>query len=347
MSDDSPAWDTFLSRVTTLIDNDSLAGIANQAVSGFERTIARMGSVKHAISTPSGTQALEIALEAAGVGEGDEVIVPAFSAFGTVAAVVRRGATPVVIDVDPHRMTMAPQWVGAALTDKTKAIIPIHAMGVRPDIPGIRAAAAGTFILEDLAQGFPGRVEGDAAALSFTRGKLIDIGEGGAVLTNDTDFGQAARWITCLGHAGVDVDGMEIDLDQTHSVIGTSARMPALQAALGLYRAESLVKRLEGMLDRAARLREAATESTLQRMAEPDVPLAVCFYGTVTDDWADRCPLLRPAQLYRAHRQPAVASRCRVLGEAVAESLEAELVVISTDEAPEGAISATCLALGE
>ncbi|MEC9072147.1 MAG: DegT/DnrJ/EryC1/StrS family aminotransferase, partial [Myxococcota bacterium] len=134
-------------------------------VARFEAALAHMAQVPWGVSTVSGTLALELALEAGGVGAGDEVLVPALAAFGTLAAVARTGALPVVVDVSPGTLTLAPDQVDVAITERTRAVIPVHAMGLAPDIAGLRDAAPDLLILEDMAQGFPGPVEGDVAAL--------------------------------------------------------------------------------------------------------------------------------------------------------------------------------------
>ena len=142
-------------------------------VRAFEEALAALAGAPFGVATSSGTLALELALEAAGVGSGHEVIVPGLSAFGTLAAILRRGATPVVVDVEEGGLTLDANAVAQALTDHTRAVIPVHAMGHAPDVAAIRAAAPELFCLEDMAQGFPGRLEGHAAALSLSAGKAV------------------------------------------------------------------------------------------------------------------------------------------------------------------------------
>ena len=112
----------------SLIGEGPLDGLTSPYVARFEASLASVGEVSWAVSTSSGTLALELALEAGGVGPGDEVLVPALAAFGTLAAVVRTGALPVVVDVSPGTLTMAPAQVALARTERTRAVIPVHAM---------------------------------------------------------------------------------------------------------------------------------------------------------------------------------------------------------------------------
>ncbi|MEZ4265080.1 MAG: DegT/DnrJ/EryC1/StrS family aminotransferase [Myxococcota bacterium] len=345
---DSVALEDLLERVRALVQTGNLAGIANPTVALFEKTIAVRGNVEHAIATCSGTMALELALEAAGVGRGHEVIVPALSAYGTLAAVVRRRATPVVVDVHPKRLTLDPHAIRHGLTRDTRAVIAVHAMGIAPDIGSIRSAVGeGVFVLEDAAQGFPGSVRGDAAALSLSAKKPIDLGEGGAVLTNDVDLALALRWLTCLGHAGVTLDGSHVEWNRGHVVVGTSARMPALQAALGLYRLETLRDTMAAYKARLIALRRAAPQAGLEPLVEPAVPLAACFEGPLPEGLAQHLPLLRPASVYQAHKEPPIARKARVTDTPVADALDRNLVVLATDIDDPAALDRTIKALVE
>ena len=101
-------------------------------VARFEAALAHMAQVPWGVSTVSGTLALELALEAGGVGPGDEVLVPALAAFGTLAAVARTGALPVVVDVSPGTLTLAPAQVACVLTERTRAVIPRSRHGSGP-----------------------------------------------------------------------------------------------------------------------------------------------------------------------------------------------------------------------
>lgn len=327
-----------LARVKGLVERGELAGVPNLAVRAFEQALGRTAHMAHAVTTPSGSQALELILEAAGVGPGHRVIVPALSSFGTLAAVARRGALPVVVDIDPWRLTIAPTAVADALDGTTRAVLAVHVMGIAPDIDALRVLIPDDVLLvEDASQGFPAQLGGDVAAVSLSGGKPIDLGEGGAILTDDTDLATAARWLTCLGHDGVPVDGSALDLEHGHHrMLGTSARMPALQAALGLYRMETLDRRVDSMRASCHLLREALSAAGMPLLAEPRVPLAVIVRGQL----ARRLPLERPLQVYAAHREPALRRHVELKATPVAEALESDVSVLATD-GPRSELEAT------
>jgi len=322
-----------LQGIGELIDTGDLAGIDNDTVAQFESELARLASCKHAITTVSGTMGLSLALEAARVGPGHEVIVPALASFGDLAAVVRRGATAVIVDVDPRRLTLCPAATQKAVTAKTRAVIAVHAMGIAPDVAGLRDVVEGAFILEDATQGFPGPLLGDAASVSFSRGsQAIQMGEGAAVLTSDAFLGERIRRAGSLGHAGVRLDGRAVQLSGGHETFGTSARMPALQAAIGLYRIANMKRRMLDYRDRLARLVDAGVELGMEPMAPPRIPLCACFRGTPQqrDLLAQRGYTIRAAQVYPAHMEPAALRHKQVFVHPTprADALSVDLVTV-------------------
>ena len=211
-------------------------------------------------------------------------------------------------------------------------------MGIAPDLDALRILIPDEVLLvEDASQGFPARLGGHIAAVSLGGGKPIDVGEGGAILTDDTDLATAARWLTCLGHDGVPVDGSGLDLEHGgHRMIGTSARMPALQAALGLYRMDTLDRRIDSMRASCHLLRVAAEAAGLALLAEPQVPLAVILRGQL----AVRVPAERPLQVYPAHREPALRRVVDVKATPAADALEGDVSVLATD-GPRSELEAT------
>ena len=167
-------------------------------VASFEKSFAEQHKVKHALAVTSCTTALHLILKAIGVGPDDEVIVPAFTWVATANVVLYCGATPVFVDVDPVTYNMDPVQVAAKVTDKTKAIIPVHLFGLCSDIDAIRLAIPQhVIILEDAAcaagaiykGSFAGGL-GDAAAFSFHPRKLITTGEGGMITTNRLELAE-------------------------------------------------------------------------------------------------------------------------------------------------------------
>jgi dTDP-4-amino-4,6-dideoxygalactose transaminase len=198
----------------------------------FERELAAHCQAAEAVGTSSGTSALHLALLAAGVGAGDEVITVPFTFVATVAAIEYTGARPVLVDVRADSLTMDPELIEAAITPRTRAIVPVHLYGQPADMGPILeiARAHGLRVVEDACQAhgaeYGGRrvgALGDLGCFSFYPGKNLGAyGEGGAVVTNDEDL---ANTIRALRHWG-----------QTrryhHELKGFNYRLEELQAAI-------------------------------------------------------------------------------------------------------------------
>jgi dTDP-3-amino-3,4,6-trideoxy-alpha-D-glucose transaminase len=213
----------------------------------FEVELAAHQGRRHAVGVASGTDALRLALLALGVGAGDEVIVPAFTAVPTAAAVCAAGAIPVFADVDPDTAALDPASAARAVTPRTRAVVPVHLYGRPAPLPDL-----GVPVLEDAAQAL-GALEpgsgGAAVACSFYPTKnLGGICDGGAVLTDDDDLAATVRLLRAHGVT----DGY------VHTRIATNARLSELAAAA--LRVE--LPHLDGDNARrvaiAARYREAA-----------------------------------------------------------------------------------------
>ncbi|HEY2388843.1 MAG TPA: DegT/DnrJ/EryC1/StrS aminotransferase family protein [Candidatus Binatia bacterium] len=199
-----------------------------------ERLAARLG-VPHVVATSSGTSALDVALKALRVAPGDEVIVPAFTYVATVNAVVYQGATPVLVDVDPRTLNVAPDAVRRALGARTRCIVTIDYGGDPAGYDELEAIArgAGVALLHDAAHSFatvhrgrrPGAF-GAAATLSFHVAKVPATIEGGAVVTGDAELAAAARSLRNQGEAA--------DVKYRFDRIGANHRMSDLHAAIGL-----------------------------------------------------------------------------------------------------------------
>jgi len=213
----------------------------------FEAAFAAYTGRRHAIAVASGTDALRLALLALGVEPGSEVIVPAFTAVPTAAAVCASGAIPVFADVDPRTAALDPAAAAAAVTERTRAVIPVHLYGRRASWPDL-----GVPVIEDGAQahGALDPASGSAAAAySFYPTKnLGGIGDGGAVVTDDDGLAAAVRLLRTHGIA----DGY------THVRVSTNSRMSEVEAAalrVGLPRLDAQNVRRR---DIAASYREAA-----------------------------------------------------------------------------------------
>jgi dTDP-4-amino-4,6-dideoxygalactose transaminase len=198
---------------------------------GFEREVAAYLGVKHAIGVNSGTDALVIALRALGIGPGHEVIVPTFTFFATAESVNAAGATPVFADLDPETFNLSAASVDAAITPRTKAIIPVHLFGQSADMDALEPLARdrGLLLVEDVAQALGGAWRGKmlgtigaAAAFSFFPSKNLGcLGDGGLVATSDDEVAGTARMLRAHGSRR----------KYYNEAIGYNSRLDALQAA--------------------------------------------------------------------------------------------------------------------
>ncbi|HWT91341.1 MAG TPA: DegT/DnrJ/EryC1/StrS family aminotransferase [Solirubrobacterales bacterium] len=176
---------------------------------GFEREFAAYCGTRHCVGVANGTSAIELALRAAGVGPGDEVIVPAYTWIATWLAVSRTGARPVGVDVEEATYNLDPRLVEAAISERTAAIVPVHLRGEPADMDaiGALAAAADLLVVEDAAQAHGARYRGRrvggigrAGAFSFYPTKnLGGIGDGGAVTTDDDELAERVRRLRNFG----------------------------------------------------------------------------------------------------------------------------------------------------
>ena len=220
-------------------------------VTAFEEKFAEMHSVKHAVAVTSCTTGLHLALHAMGIAPGDEVIVPAFTWVATANVVVHCGATPVFVDVERESFNIDPSLIESAVTDRTRAIIPVHLFGLCANMEAIRKAVSSRVkILEDAAcavgashQGTPAGGLGDAAVFSFHPRKTITTGEGGMITTND---GELAGKLGCLRNHGASVsEEMRHRSPKPHELpdfddCGFNYRMTDLQGAVGLVQVNKL-----------------------------------------------------------------------------------------------------------
>jgi dTDP-4-amino-4,6-dideoxygalactose transaminase len=194
----------------------------------FEAEFAAFCGRRHAVAVASGTEALRLALRALGVGPGDEVVVPAFTAVPTAAAVCATGASPVFADVDRDTAVLDPARAAAAMTDRTRAVIPVHLYGRPATVPDL-----GAVVLDDAAQAhgaLDARAASAAAAYSFYPTKnLGGIGDGGAVVTDDAEVAAQVRLLRTHGLAR----------EYEHTAVSGNARLSEVEAAalrIGLRR---------------------------------------------------------------------------------------------------------------
>jgi len=199
----------------------------------FEEEMAAHHRVKHAIAVNSGTDGLRIMMDAAGVGAGAEVITTAFTFVASTETIVQTGATPVFVDIEPHTFNIDPSKIEAAITPRTKAIMPIHLFGQMCDIDAVNAIAKkhNLMVLEDAAQavgnehnGVPAGNFGIAAALSFYVTKNLGAaGDGGMILTNDDEVAEKCKSIRVHG----------MGRERYHyDYLGYTSRLHEIQAAV-------------------------------------------------------------------------------------------------------------------
>jgi UDP-2-acetamido-2-deoxy-ribo-hexuluronate aminotransferase len=211
---------------------DSGAFVRGPFVRSFEEELAAHLGGRHAIGVGNGTDALQIAYMALGIGPGDEVVTSPFTFIATAEAAALLGAKPVFVDIDPQTFNLDPARLAEAITPRTRAIAPVHLYGQAADMPAIQeiASGAGIPVVEDAAQAIGARV-GDAPAgyigeigcLSFYPSKNLGaFGDGGAVLTNDDAI--ASRVRTIANHGGTS--------KYHNEVVGVNSRLDALHAAM-------------------------------------------------------------------------------------------------------------------
>lgn len=201
-------------------------------------------NVKHVQLVSSGTAAVSVAMAVAGIGAGDEVIMPTFTFVASFEAIMMLGAIPVLVDID-DTLTLDPQAVEAAITSKTKAIMPVHMCGSMADLNALTAICKkhNLLLIEDACQAIGGTYNkkplgslGDVGCFSFDFVKTITCGEGGAVITNNESYFKHADHYTDHGH---DHEGLDRGAE-THPFLGYNFRISELQAAVGLAQARRL-----------------------------------------------------------------------------------------------------------
>lgn len=219
--------------------------ILGPEVAELEEKLAAFVGAKYCISVANGTDALQIAQMALGIGPGDEVITPGFTYIATAETVALLGAKPVYVDVDPRTYNLDPQLLEVAITPRTKAIIPVSLYGQCADFDAINAIAArhGIPVIEDAAQSFGATYKGKRscnlttiACTSFFPSKPLGCyGDGGAIFTNDEELAKVMRQIARHGQ----------DRRYHHIRVGVNSRLDTLQAAILLPKLEIFAEEIQ------------------------------------------------------------------------------------------------------
>jgi dTDP-4-amino-4,6-dideoxygalactose transaminase len=256
--------------------------ILGETVREFEKKIAAYCEVKYAYGCASGSDAILLALEALGVGKGDEVITSPFSFFSTASYICRIGAKPVFADIDPRTFNIDPGSVEGAVTEKTKAILPVHLFGQCADMGGIMAVAErhNIPVVEDAAQAIGARYNGKpagsigaAGAFSFYPTKNLSCyGDGGLMTTSDGALAGKLDWLRRHGETG----------KNRHTILGINSRLDAIQAAVLTAKLPYLDKWNEN------RRANALLYNELFRQAEIDPELVKVPYSIEEENEAHR-----------------------------------------------------------
>lgn len=225
-----PLWDEIQHAVARIFETGQF--VMGPDVRELEAGIAELCGTKHAVACASGSEALLLALMAAGVGPGDEVIVPSYTFFATASAVARLGATIVFVDIDPVTYNIDPQQVAEHVSAATKAIIPVHLFGQCADMDAIQDIARehSLVVIEDAAQAvgaeYKGRRAGsigDVGCFSFYPTKnLGGAGDGGMLTTNDDELAQKLALLRAHG----------MEPRYYHRLLGINSRLDSIQAAV-------------------------------------------------------------------------------------------------------------------
>jgi len=242
--------------------------------------------VKHGIALNSGTSALHLAIAALGIGPGDEVIVPAFTMISTALCVVHNGATPVFVDADPYTWCMDSDQLEAAITVRTKAIIPVHIYGFPADMDTILALARknNLYVIEDAAEAigtvYRGRMAGsmgDMACFSFFANKPLTCGEGGMLVTEDDHL---AKKVSSLKNVAFGKPRF------IHEELGFNFRMSNLAAAYAYASFEELDTAINAKIENARLYSEALSSVegiTLPPVSEPESRNSYWMFGILID----------------------------------------------------------------
>lgn len=266
--------------VQEVLDSGCLSGFYRDFLGGprvqrFEKQAANYFGVRHAIAVNSGTAALHGAIAAAGIGPGDEVIVPCYTFTATASAVLMHNAVPIFADVDPRTFCLSMDTIRVALTPRTKAIIPVHLLGNACPMDEIMAFAIqhNLKVIEDTAQApltrWRGRLAGTighAGTLSFVETKNMTTGEGGMVLTNDDEIAERCRLIRNHGESWVSGKPRAY----VANILGWNYRMTEIEAAIGAVQLERLQEWNQQRIDNACYLSSAISCEGISTPFVPD-----------------------------------------------------------------------------
>lgn len=289
-------------------------------VARFEQAWADYCGARYGVAVSSGSAALEIAVRSLNLPAGSEVILPSFTIITCALAVLASGCTPVLVDCDPDTWCMDVQAVEQAITDKTKAVMPVHIYGHPVDMTPMMAIAKkhGLYVIEDAAEAHGAEVDGrrvgaigNLGCFSFYANKIITTGEGGMVVTNDPDLAERLRY-----HRNI---CFKPDRRFLHDDLGRNFRITNLQAALGVAQVEEADRYVATKIRNAARYTDDLTGVDGLRLPvqRPWAKNVYWMYGIVLDENTGMTATALAEELNRhgiatrpffvgMHRQPAL-----------------------------------------
>ncbi len=256
-------------------------------VQRFENEFANCVSRRHGIAVCNGTAAIDAAIEALGIGEGDEVIMPAFTIISCIGQIIRCGAIPVLVDCDPYTWNMDVGSIESKITSRTRAILVVHIYGLPVDMDPVLAIASryGLRIIEDAAemhgQTYKGRAcgsFGDLSTFSFYPNKHITTGEGGMIVTDDDTLAERCKSLRNLC--------FQPERRFVHEHLGWNMRMTNLQAAIGVAQLERLDEFVARKRTMGQRYQEFLMDIAGVQLPMPTTPYADNIYwvfGIVLD----------------------------------------------------------------
>jgi perosamine synthetase len=299
-------------EVIKVMESQMLTLLHGEYVRDFEREFANYHSVKHAIAVNTGTAALHIAISALNIGPGDEVIVPPFTFIATASSILHNNAIPIFADIDDKSYTLDPNSVREKITDKTKAIIPVHLAGIPANMGELEKIAKDydLFIIEDACQSIGAKCKGkiagsigDIGCFSFYPSKNITTGEGGMIITNNDKLAEQSRLIRHHGEPSWYV----------YNRLGYNYRMTEIQGAIGKIQLKKMDEFIKIRNENAQYLSEAIEE--VEGIVPPYVPdycepafnywigrIQPDLIGITKSDFLDKFPrskVLYPMPLYK------------------------------------------------
>ena len=250
-----PKWPIFTEKdkqdLVVVLDDGRMTSITGPKVKEFEEKFANKFGVKYALAAASGVTAIHLALASLEIGPGDEVLVPAHTFIGTAIPVLMANAIPIFVDIDEDTFNIDVTKIESAITNKTRAIMPVHLNGLCAEMDEILRLAKkyNLFVIEDACQAHGGYYKGkmagtigDIGCFSFFEDKVMTTGEGGMLITNNERFYNLARCVSSYGEEVVKNIG---ERKYEHIMLGFNYRMGSLNAAIGINQLDRLEEMVE------------------------------------------------------------------------------------------------------